>query len=551
MPDPNNEKYKGKDGKKEFISDCISARMKEGDENQDQAVAVCYSIWDNKDKKKESKSKYTAELLGSIRATNSKELEELGISKASLISQANSLIPSSFDTEKNMDVLPIVFNLAVVNKFNANDDGISTKTAASIVKNFINKPINIEHMKDQIVGHIINASFSDKQPDYMENDLMDFIDRKDPFYITAAGVIYRHIYPELADALIRASKEEDDWYGAYSSSWEIGFNEFDIAVGSEVLMECEVIDSEEMEDDYEEMKGKLRCFGGSGSSNKGKVYRLIKGEALPLGAALTTNPAAEVKGIYPLSSTFSSEKDKKETYGNKNISIIDNNDVNDKKFKDSFHMTDEQFKKLTDLLEKGVQSDKGDVDEAVASLKDFAEVIKKEGTEWKSKAEKAEEALAKANKELESVRKEQEKTSEELKAIKADMEAKAAAQLFNDRVASVEDRFELSEAQKAIVIEDVKNLGSTDEDFDKYMTRAAVIFADCDKETKEEREEAKRLAVEAAAKKLESTASKKEDEETELETEDESKASVTNNNGDTVEGKSLIERLRDSGLETE
>lgn len=539
--------------KEDFISRCIPQLIGEGRE-KDQASAICYSMWDNKDKE-ESKSKYTTEISGSIRATNSEELEKLGISKASLISQANTLIPSSFDMEKNMDVLPVVFNLAVVNKFNANDDGISTKTAASIVKNFINKPINIEHMKEQIVGHIINASFSDKQPDFHENDLMDFIDRKDPFFITAAGVIYKHIYPDLADALIRASKEEDEWYGAYSTSWEIGFNEFDIAVGSEMLMECEIIENESEE--YEETKGKLRCFGGSGGSDKGRVYRLIKGEALPFGAALTMDPAADVKGVFPLSSTFSKEKGEKESYSNKNISKKQNNDVTNKNSTNFFNdMTDEQSQKLIDLLEKATQSEGKELKEAVASLKDFADVIKENGTEWKSKAEKAEEALSEAKKELEDVRKEQADTAKQLKSLKADMEVKAAAQLFNDRIASVKERFELSEAQEKIVVEDIKDLASEDEAFEKFMAKAAVLFADCDKETKAEREEAKKAAIEAEAKRLESKASKGEEKEEkkdggELEIEDESKASVTNNNGNDAENETFIQRLMREGLQLE
>ena len=142
-----------------------------------------------------------AKFIGDLKVLNDPELKALGISRASLISEASSLIPENLDMEKGVDILPVVFNLAVVNSFNANGDGIDSISAAKMVKNFIHRPINLEHHKTDIVGHIINASFSDKQPDFFERDITDFIDRKEPFYITAAAVIYKHVFPELADVI--------------------------------------------------------------------------------------------------------------------------------------------------------------------------------------------------------------------------------------------------------------------------------------------------------------------------------------------------------------
>ena len=55
----------------------------------------------------------------------------------------------------------VAFNAAVVNEFNKNGDGISTKTAIDSVQQFVHKPTNIEHNKKKVVGHIVNAGFSD------------------------------------------------------------------------------------------------------------------------------------------------------------------------------------------------------------------------------------------------------------------------------------------------------------------------------------------------------------------------------------------------------
>jgi len=85
--------------------------------------------------------------------------EESFISKASLKS-LRSLLPQDIDFSQNIDLLGVAFNAAVVNQFNKNDDGIDSVLAAQIIQNFRHKPTNIEHNKENIVGHIINAGFS-------------------------------------------------------------------------------------------------------------------------------------------------------------------------------------------------------------------------------------------------------------------------------------------------------------------------------------------------------------------------------------------------------
>ena len=172
-----------------------------------------------------------AKFIGDFRVLESKDLDLLGYSKASLLSEASSLIPAEFNADKNIDILPVVFDVAVVNKFNANHDGIDSKGASEILKQFIHKPINIEHIKPYIVGHIVNASFSDKQPDFEENDIAEFEGRNTPYYITLAGFIYRHIYPDLAEALIKNRDPESEYYQLYSSSWEISLSDYKIEAG--------------------------------------------------------------------------------------------------------------------------------------------------------------------------------------------------------------------------------------------------------------------------------------------------------------------------------
>jgi len=520
-----------------------------------------------------SKEPYIAVLHGSIKPASYEELEKLGLSKASLLSEAKSLIPKEVDVEKNIDLLPVVFNLAVVNKFNENGEGIGTLTAAKVVKQFIHKPINIEHMKDRIVGHIINASFSDKQPDFEENEILDFLERRDPFYITIAAVIYKHIYPELAEYLVKASDPESEMYQAYSSSWEIAFGEFDIALGSDELQSCSLI--KKSDQSFADYMTKLKRFGGSGGSNQGEVNLLINGDNVyPVGAALTMNPAADVQGVYTLESLVMEDEDEDEemedesakkcatsddfsSFSDKKDNLASNSQntcVKIKKFKEYFSMTDEQFKKLEALISGAIAQDGNE--SAASVTKQFADALKEAGTEWKSKAEKAELKQVELENELKQAKASFESAAEELTKIKDDLAVQSAAALFNSRVKAVEDAFELNEDELKIVIGDVKGLDSEDSSFDAYLAKAKVLFASKAKEGKEDREEAQRLAIEEAAKKLiESKASKTEtetetqEENKEIETELESKASVPN--GTSAEEESLIQRIRKNGLEVE
>ena len=103
--------------------------------------------------------KYTTRFTQEIIAASKIESGEWLLSKASL-EKLKPLIPTEIDFEKNIDLLGVAFNAAVVNRFNRNDDGIDTQTALAIKDYFVNKPTNIEHQKQKVVGHIVSSAFS-------------------------------------------------------------------------------------------------------------------------------------------------------------------------------------------------------------------------------------------------------------------------------------------------------------------------------------------------------------------------------------------------------
>ena len=81
--------------------------------------------------------KYTATFENVVLASN--DICDSSISEAS-IEALKPLIPQGINFEKNIDLIGVAFNAAVVNKFNKNGDGIDSEAAVKIKDYFIHKP---------------------------------------------------------------------------------------------------------------------------------------------------------------------------------------------------------------------------------------------------------------------------------------------------------------------------------------------------------------------------------------------------------------------------
>jgi len=468
---------------------------------------------------------------GKIQIIPKSELGSFGLSEGSLQESARSLIPEGFEPEDNIDILPVVFNLAVVNKFNKNGDGIGTETALDLVRNFANKPINIEHKKNQIVGHIIRASFTDKEPDFQDNDIESFINRTDPFFINAAGFIYSHVFPALAEELEDSANPDNiKKFKSISTSWEVGFSEYVIARGSERLDESEIVT------DFSEsskLRKYLKSNEGEGIDEEGKaVNRLILGRTLSLGAALTTSPAADVRGIFPLTKDVSEKKLSKEgeavTKYLNTFSPSSKLDVKNKK--SPLVMDEKELQAFLDKIEKAVASANSpkEISEASRSITSAVkDALLEHGKTWQSSVEQEKEARAKTEKELGKVKEQLSVVQVELDKNKEALAKKEQEDLFDARMSFVEKTYALSENETKIVAGEVNSLGAEDKEFENYKNKLQVIFAHKDREVLKEEAKEDTKAPEA-----------------ELETE-EAKAKLPNNNGGSADDtKSLLEKFQ-------
>lgn len=505
-----------------------------------------------------------AKFEGTIKIMSENDFGKFGISKGSVMESAKSLMPESFDAKKNIDVLPVIFNLAVVNKFNANGDGIDTQTAIEAVKRFANKPINIEHKKNKIVGHILNASLSDQEPDFKDNDIQSFAGRTDPFYITAAGLIYKHVYPELANALMQASDPESKEYQSISTSWELAFKDYKVTYGaSDKLNESTIIEDSVHQD---EMKQYLKGFGGKGIDNKGNmVNRLIVGEVHPLGAALTTNPAASVLGVYLVQDDEESEDPELDEPTDENQNLLKNNSskkiiqknsliaeniVKIKKFKEVLNMNEIQFNQFLDKLEQSIASTTPEESQAKSIGLIMRNALVEHADSWKSQVQQERETREQVENDLTQLKASFEDAKKELDHVKAEIAAKIAVDLFNSRMNFLEDQFNFSEKEIEFVVAEVKSIEDTEEAFEQYKSKLSVLFAhklksviasqEDEIKARIEEEVAKRIQVSKASK---SPDEKEGDEDLEVEG---LPSTIPNNNAQASGSISLLQKLKDS-----
>ena len=484
--------------------------------------------------------KYTATFEFEVNACQ--EIAGIDVSKAN-IENLRSLIPNSVDLDKNIDLMGVAFNAAVVNEFNKNGDGIDAKTAIECVQQFIHKPTNIEHNKKKVVGHIVNAGFSD----YSDSAILVNVDEDEsnPFNIALGAVVYKTVDKEFFDTLQKSTDPKNKMHNTVSASWEIGFSKYNIAVGSKNLKDAEIISDPQK---VNEMKGMLKGFGGKGVTEDGKpVYRLITGNVYPLGIGFTMKPAANVKGV--ISNEYKKQEPEEEEVSNSNKRQASNlKKINDKisqNLKNTVNNT--KIMDLETLLSeiKASLTEKKFSEEAIAGMTaTFADAIKQKDDEYKASLEAAEQEKAEIASAREELQNSVESIKEELKAAQERISefekieaAKAAEELFNSRMEEIDSIYDIEESDSAFIAEKIKGLDSTEESFASFKSELEVFWASKNKEAKAKQEEAIAARVEAEIEKRLSATSEASETETEavdveeaLENAEATEESLPNNN---------------------
>ena len=455
-----------------------------------------------------SKYKYTTSFSQPIIASADIDQKNIKISKASM-DDLKTLMPESINLDKNIDLVGVAFNAAVVNTFNKNHDGISTDTALAVKDYFVHKPTNIEHKKQRIVGHIVSAGFSS----YGDSEILkdeDLAGYEDPFNIALGAVVYRMVDKKFAQLLNESADPESPLHNQVSASWEIGFNDYQIAVGSENLSEAEIVTDEKQ---IKELSQYLKAAEGNGTMKDGTlVRRLVVGDVYPLGIGFTANPAADVEGVV-LTDTgddfeISDRRDSSVNIDDRSERILKNilnfknkisqsekNTVkSERESNPSIMNTNQLVQEIKSVLDEKLSSEKMSKDtfaeESVASISSLVnQAIREKNEEYKQQLSSAKEEKANVEAQhqeltasVEEMKQKLEAAEDKIRQFEEDTQRQEALARFNARMEAVEQDYELSEADLKIVASEVKELDLADEAFASYREKLAIVFAHKDKE---------------------------------------------------------------------
>jgi hypothetical protein len=450
--------------------------------------------------------KYTTIFSSNVKPVVSEERDKY-LALASAIEVAQ-FVPD-IDTDKQVDLLPIAFNAFVANRVNRNGDVVDTETALAFYKDFKNKPINVEHNRDRVIGTILTAGFSEFGTDKALTE-EEVVDLEGPFNVTLGGVIWKVVNERLASLIEDSADPSSEDYMKISASWELGFADFNLVLleGNDKNIEDGTIIDSEIE--IKALEGNLKAMGGEGKTKDGKfIYRKVVGTVVPLGIGLTETPAADVKGISTdstaeledLQSKLSVEEKEdnfaevdKTSQTQENNVIIQNEDkiMKIESIKD---ITNESLKELSaSAVSDFIESE----------LKEASERFSAEKIKVEASLKEAQENIAAVTAEADKIRVELDSVTDKMTSLEAEKAEMKAEELFNQRMASLDENFALEDEDRHVLAEQVKSLD--EEGWESFSKRMDVLLRDKSREVLAKQEEEKKT-TEVEAKPEESKAS--------------------------------------------
>jgi hypothetical protein len=360
---------------------------------------------------------------------------------------------SSFDDED----LYYVQSILVSSSWNKNDDIFDKKEVWAARYTPEDKPTNLEHDEDQIVGHIISNWPIDMDGITLAEN-MDINELPDKFHIVTGSVIYRNFTsPELRDRSENLIKEIEA--GQKYVSMECFFDNFDYGLVDKSTGEYKILTRD---DNTSYLSKHLRAYGGLGEYENYKVGRVLRNINFS-GKGFVNKPAN------PESIIFDTDVTKK-ILTKKNVHF-DNNSVSS---------ITESLNQETDKmsLEKDIQSLK----EKVEAMSDCGTIVKEAYSrinELETKMLETESAMKKHQEDMNMKDKEMAEKDKFLEEYKNKMQydvASAEAGKANE-LQSLQTVHEEVVKAKDLEIETLKNeLSATSEVINTYKTKEVEMI---------------------------------------------------------------------------
>lgn len=438
--------------------------------------------------------KYRTKFFGAASVIIPQETDKW-LAKASLASLAQFL-PAGIDPDSDPDLLYIGGNLCVASLANKNGDCITNAQAVREYRKFEKRLVDIDHSRGRICGFILKSYLSEFATNNPLSD-DDALASKNPVNIGIIAVVWRVANDGLSDFLIQCADPHSKDYQRVSFSFEVGFTDYIIVQGNvqnRNCMEGKIIPPESPQ--YSKYDKALKCNGGPGEIDGNIVYRILDGDLTPLGAGITANPAGDVKGIEvfedkPLAQkpeeqskqkndnalVFSNKNDTKCGFTEIKMSVMNDKPMKIEKLEDISSNAKELFKD---------ESYASQVSKLIADK--TAEISEKYVADLKAKEEsaaKVEATKREMEKKMADMAKEIEDHKAELAKIKDETSKKEAQEKFHNRMAAMDDEYDLSDEDRACIADDIEDMA--DDEYGNYARKAKVLLKEKSKKYKEEK----------------------------------------------------------------
>lgn len=387
------------------------------------------------------------------------------------------LVPNDIDLATNDDVAIIVGHVATINKGNRNHHLVDSMGATKLVSTAKYKMVNLEHKRKDAVGVILSANLYSYEGQILTAE--EALALKDPYYLSICALIWKSSVPGLEDYIRDTDVETQD---GIAFSWELKFRDYYLAAGNVNLASADLIQDKE---EIAKLKSKLSMFGGNNKmpDNKTPLYMVACGDDLLFEAvALTLSPAAYVPPVELV--------EDEEEENTSEASTQENNDLDIENKINSSQKENTTVTLTMDKIEK-IEKVEQITDENLVNIKASAviEFIDSELTkaseqyakEIKEKQEAIEAAVLKSEADAKKLKELEDKVTE-LVNVQA---AKEAEELFNARMSSLDEEYELDDDSRAIVAKQIKDLSV--ESYDVW----AADFAKLNKKSKKVKEDPK------------------------------------------------------------
>jgi hypothetical protein len=212
------------------------------------------------------------------------ELTKVDLSVLDMSKLSKDKLEGALGSISDIDLYPF-YTILVSIGTNKNDDVYTKEDVWQAKHTAEHKPLNIEHNQSKVVGHITGSRAVDSEFSTIKEDLtVDTL--PDKFHILSSAVIYRNLNSTVEGLYDESSKlinEVED--GKWCVSVETLFSNFDYLIKSD---SSERIIPRTKDSAY--LTKHLRIYGGNGSYNGEKVYRVLR-NLIFSGKGLTKKPA--------------------------------------------------------------------------------------------------------------------------------------------------------------------------------------------------------------------------------------------------------------------